>query len=62
MTMKPANRKRSFNPEPDVVPLLAAWQQENKHVIEARMFNDALRLYLGRYRLKARPRREGAAA
>jgi hypothetical protein len=61
MTLKRPDRKRTFNPEADVVPLLAAWQVENRHVIESRMINDALRQHLARYRLKAKHRREVAA-
>jgi hypothetical protein len=53
--------KQSFNVEPDVAPLLAAWQEANPHVIKSRMFNDALRLKLARYGRKRRVR-EGAAA
>lgn len=50
-TKDPA-RKRTFNPEPDVAPLLKAWELENRHVIFSRMINEALRLHLRPYRFK----------
>lgn len=50
-TKDPA-RKRTFNPEPDVAPLLKAWELENRHVIFSRMINEAIREHLKPYRFK----------
>jgi len=54
-------RRRSVIPEPDVAVLLGLWAKENPMVIEARMFNEALRQHLSYLRLKRTARKEVAA-
>lgn len=51
---KRSDAKVSFNLEPDVQVKFNNWRSHNPHVIQTRMFNEALRVHLRPFKRAAR--------